>query len=231
MQEQKSLTQLSLFAPDESPKPKESRARDQAADPVFAAFRVKDNPFAQVTTLDELKQLMQGCSRCSLYQHRTNIVFGEGDPEARVMLVGEGPGAYEDETGRPFVGAAGQLLDRILAAADFRREEVFIGNVVKCRPPGNRLPETAEAATCLPYLLTQIRIIRPKIIVCLGALSTQILVDSKARITAVRGAWYEKAGIKIMPTFHPAALLRDVSKKKSVWEDFQRIRAEYDLGW
>lgn len=199
-------------------------------DPVFAAFNLKEEPFKGVATLNDLKARLERCTLCRLCENRTNVVFGEGNPEAALMLVGEGPGATEDQTGRPFVGAAGQLLDRILNAAGFKREEVYIANVVKCRPPGNRLPLPDEAAACLPYLLTQISIIRPRILVCLGALATQTLVDPRARITAVRGRWYEKAGIKILPTFHPAALLRDVSKKVPVWEDFQKVRDELALG-
>jgi DNA polymerase len=144
------------------------------------------------------------------------------------MLIGEGPGVNEDLLGRPFVGAAGQLLDRILAAAGWQRDEVYIANVVKCRPPGNRLPTPDEAASCLPYLLEQIRLVNPLIIVCLGALSTQAILDPGARITRVRGEWRQWKGRAVMPTFHPAALLRDSSKKKPVWEDFQRIRQLYD---
>jgi len=184
--------------------------------------------YAEVSSLEELKTICLACRGCSLCSYRTQAVFGEGNENARLMLVGEGPGRVEDETGRPFVGQAGQLLDRILAAAGFTREEVFIGNVVKCRPPGNRLPTPQEAAACRPFLEAQIRLIKPRIIVCLGALATQTLVDPRARITAVRGQWFEKSGYWIIPTFHPAALLRDPSKKRPVWEDFKEIRRRYD---
>lgn len=151
-------------------------------------------------------------------------MFGEGNPHARLMFVGEGPGQQEDIQGRPFVGAAGQLLDRILASVGISRDEVYIANVVKCRPPGNRLPTAEEAASCLPHLLEQIRAIKPKIIVCLGALATQTLIDKNARITRVRGTWFKKDGILYMPTFHPAALLRDETKKRPVWDDMKKVR-------
>lgn len=155
------------------------------------------------------------------------MVVSRGNYESGVMLVGEGPGAQEDQQGEPFVGKAGQLLDRILEAAGFKRDEVYITNVVKCRPPGNRLPTAQEAAACYPFLAEQIRLISPRIIVCLGALATQTLIDPAARITKVRGRWSERFGARVMPTFHPAALLRDSSKKRPVWEDFQKIRDAY----
>lgn len=155
------------------------------------------------------------------------MVVSRGNYESGVMLVGEGPGAQEDQQGEPFVGKAGQLLDRILEAAGFKRDEVYITNVVKCRPPGNRLPTAQEAAACYPFLAEQIRLISPRIIVCLGALATQTLIDPAARITRVRGRWSERFGARVMPTFHPAALLRDSSKKRPVWEDFQKIRDAY----
>ena len=187
-----------------------------------------ENEYAGIDNLDDLAAVVRECRRCDLRDGCRGVVFGEGNPEATLMLVGEGPGAVEDEMGRPFVGPAGKLLDKILAAAGFAREEVYIANIVKCRPPGNRLPTPQEAARCLPNLRAQIRIIQPRIIVCLGALATQNLVDKSARITASRGMWTERDGIKIMPTFHPAALLRDETKKKPVWEDFKNVRAEYE---
>lgn len=183
---------------------------------------------SDVTTLEDLREAVLECRRCDLRSGCRGVVFGEGDPRANLMLVGEGPGAVEDELGRPFVGPAGKLLDKILEAAGFARREVYIANIVKCRPPGNRLPTPEEAARCLPNLKAQIRVIAPRLIVCLGALSTQIMVDAKARITSARGTWYERKGLRIMPTFHPAALLRDPSKKRAVWEDFKKVRAAYE---
>lgn len=185
-------------------------------------------PFAEVDDLQELKEIALQCNRCNLRQGCKGVVFGEGDPKAKVMLVGEGPGAVEDEMGRPFVGPAGQLLERILEAAGFRREEVYIANAVKCRPPGNRMPEPAEIAACFPYLEAQIRIIQPAILVCLGAAAAKALLHPQARITEIRGQWQDRGGIKVMPTYHPAALLRDPGKKRPVWQDFKAIRAEFE---
>ncbi len=217
-------TQMSLF----DTKPDAVSEKKKSPDRIRAVFKIKeDDELAGVSSLAELTRIMDDCTRCELSAQRTHIVFGEGNPEAKLMLIGEGPGLNEDKTGRPFVGAAGQLLDRILASAGFSREEVFITNIVKCRPPQNRLPESSECASCLPYLACQMRLIEPKIVCCLGALATQTLVDPKARITRLRGTWHDKGGIKIMPTFHPAALLRDPSKKRPVWEDFQKIKEEY----
>lgn len=189
---------------------------------------ITSDKYAELESLDILRDRCLKCRECSLADARTNVVFGEGNPRARIMLVGEGPGKTEDETGRPFVGLAGQLLDKILASVGFQREEVFIANVVKCRPPGNRLPTPEESLACRPFLDAQIRLINPLIIVCLGALSTQALIEPKGRITALRGQWFKKENFWLIPTFHPAALLRDSSKKRPVWEDFKEIRRRYD---
>ncbi|WP_420809012.1 uracil-DNA glycosylase [Ammonifex thiophilus] len=179
-------------------------------------------------TLEELEAVVKNCRKCPLAAGRTNVVFGEGNPHALLMFIGEGPGAEEDRQGRPFVGPAGQLLDRILAACNIKREEVYIANIVKCRPPGNRVPTKEEAEACLPYLIRQIELIRPKIIVLLGATALQYLMGSGARITKVRGQWLGPFyGAQVMPTYHPAALLRDPSKKRPAWEDFKKIRDAY----
>lgn len=170
---------------------------------------------------------MANCQDCPLGKTRHKLVFGKGSPTALIMLIGEGPGADEDRLGLPFVGRAGQLLDKILAAAQLPMEDVYIANVVKCRPPGNRLPNPAETAACRVYLREQLRIIQPKIIVCLGAAATQLVVDPRAKITKLRGQWVQKGEFRIMPTFHPAALLRDESKKRPVWEDMQQVRDAY----
>ncbi|MCL6634853.1 MAG: uracil-DNA glycosylase [Peptococcaceae bacterium] len=170
-----------------------------------------------------------GCTRCGLRAGCSGVVFGEGNPGARLMLIGEGPGADEDRLGRPFVGKAGQLLDRILAACGLERfTHTYIANVVKCRPPGNRVPHPEEAGRCLPWLYRQIELVSPRIIVLLGSTALQNLIDPEAKITRMRGQWLvSRSGIKIMPTYHPAALLRDTSKKRPVWEDFQKVRDEY----
>ena len=149
---------------------------------------------------------------------------GEGNPHARLMFIGEGPGRDEDQTGRPFVGRAGQLLDKMIGAIGLSREEVFIANVVKCRPPQNRAPEADEVAACMPYLRAQVGLIRPQVIVLLGSSALGAILGPDHRITRERGAWIERKGVWFMPTFHPAALLRDESKKRPVWEDLKKVR-------
>lgn len=196
-------------------------------------------------SLEQLREEALQCHGCGLRDGCKGVVFGEGDPHARLLLIGEGPGQVEDDTGRPFVGAAGQLLDRILEAVGLRRDEVYIANVVKCRPPGNRIPTPAERAACRPWLDRQIALIAPAVIVCLGASSAQVMLGDDLRITQARGRWFDYdgghddhggsgaagatglnvKGIKVMPTFHPAAILRDPSKRRPVWEDFKRIKA------
>jgi len=176
--------------------------------------------------LAELESITRKCKRCSLCKKAKQMVFGKGFHDAAVMLVGEAPGADEDDQGLPFVGRAGQLLDKILASAGI--DDVYITNVVKCRPPENRLPKKEEVEACWPYLVRQIELIKPRIIVCLGALATQQLVHPQAKITMVHGKIYTKGGIKIVPTYHPAALLRDPNKKKPCWNDFKVIRTIYD---
>jgi len=174
-----------------------------------------------------LREEAIACQRCNLRGNAQQVVFGEGDENALLMLIGEGPGAEEDRQGRPFVGAAGELLNKILEASGISREEVYIGNVVKCRPPNNRVPTKDEVAACRFFLDRQIEIIKPQIIVCLGATAAQALIGPEVRITKIRGIWHEINGVKIMPTFHPAALLRDPSKKRPVWEDFKAVRDVY----
>ncbi|WP_031516715.1 uracil-DNA glycosylase [Desulfofalx alkaliphila] len=179
-------------------------------------------------SLELIEKEIQGCTNCGLAAGRTNIVFGVGNPKAKLMLIGEGPGKDEDLQGIPFVGAAGQLLDKILEAAEIKRQDVYIANIVKCRPPNNRVPSRKEAKACLPWLWQQLETIRPQIVVLLGSTALQNLIKPDAKITQMRGQWLEsKSGIKIMPTYHPAALLRDPRRKKPVWEDFQQVRDEY----
>lgn len=187
-------------------------------------------PQSRVGPVEELERLRQSslsCSACDLRKGCLQVVFAQGNPRARMMLVGEGPGAEEDRAGIPFVGPAGRLLNRILEAAGLAREDLYITNVVKCRPPGNRLPEQPEVDKCVAYLKKQIELINPVIIVCLGALATKTLIDRGALITRVRGQWFNQGNRRLMPTFHPAALLRDPTKKKSVWEDFKEISRYY----
>lgn len=175
-------------------------------------------------TIEDIWNDIGECTRCPLSQSRTHVVHSEGNRRAQLMFVGEAPGANEDEQARPFVGRAGQLLDKIIEAIGLKREEVFIGNVNRCRPPQNRTPTLAEAATCKPFLLREIAIVRPKVIVVLGNTAMKNLLETKEGITKVRGKFQDYKGIKVMPTFHPAYLLRDPSKKRETWEDMKKVR-------
>lgn len=174
---------------------------------------------------DEIERAVNGCEACRLCKGRHNAVPGEGRCDADIMLIGEGPGEQEDLSGRPFVGPAGQLLDRMLAAVGLERGEVYIANVVKCRPPRNRQPERDEAEACLPYLRAQVALVRPRIIVLLGATAARNAIGPDIRITRDRGRWYEKDGVELLVTYHPSALLRDASLKRAAWEDFKGLRA------
>lgn len=176
-------------------------------------------------TLEELEQRLEGCSRCRLCEGRQHIVFGTGVPHARVMLIGEGPGKNEDEQGEPFVGRGGILLDKMLDAVGLsRRKNVFIANMVKCRPPQNRDPMPDETESCLPFLREQVRIISPRIIVCVGRIAAQRLIDPDFRVTKQHGVFIEKNGIVMMGTLHPAALLRNPSQKPMAFEDWLALR-------
>lgn len=168
------------------------------------------------------------CKRCSLADGRTNIVIGRGSTNASLMFVGEGPGEQEDKQGLPFVGPAGKLLDLLLDALMIGKEHYYIANIVKCRPPGNRIPLDKEAEECLPFLKKQVLLVKPKILVCLGATAVKHIIDKEAKITQIRGQWIEKKGYWIISTFHPAALLRDESKKILMWEDFKKIKLRLD---
>lgn len=180
-----------------------------------------------VTSLEELRDNIGDCRRCKLHSGRTHVVFGVGNPNAKLMFVGEGPGRDEDLKGEPFVGRAGQLLtDIITKGMGLAREDVYIANVVKCRPPQNRNPEADEVASCEPFLKKQIELIRPEIIVALGKFAVQTLLQSKVPITRLRGNWHTYMGIKLMPTFHPAYLLRNPADKKLVWEDIKKVMKE-----
>jgi uracil-DNA glycosylase len=175
-------------------------------------------------TLEDIWKDIGECMRCPLSQSRTRIVNSEGNRKARLMFIGEAPGADEDASGRPFVGRAGQLLNKIIEAIGLKREDIMIGNVNRCRPPQNRTPTPAEAATCKPFLLREIDVIRPDVIVVLGNTAMKNLLNSKEGITKLRGQFQDYRGIKVMPTFHPAYLLRDPSKKREAWEDMKKVR-------
>ncbi|HYO57145.1 uracil-DNA glycosylase [Archangium sp.] len=174
-------------------------------------------------TLDEIRRELGDCRRCKLCSGRKNIVFGSGNPRAELVFVGEGPGADEDVQGVPFVGAAGQLLTKMIEAMGYRRDDVYICNVVKCRPPNNRNPEPDEVTACEPFLRAQLKAVQPKVIVALGKFAAQTLLRDSTAITRMRGNWREYEGIKLMPTFHPAYLLRQPAEKKKAWEDLQQV--------
>lgn len=176
-----------------------------------------------VISLTEIRADLGDCQRCKLHAGRTNIVFGEGHPQARLMFVGEGPGADEDEQGEPFVGRAGQLLTQIIKAMGLAREDVYIANVVKCRPPGNRNPEPDEIAACSPFLQAQISAIGPTVIVALGKFAAQTLLQTETPISRLRGQFHALGGVAVMPTFHPSYLLRNPAAKREVWEDMKLV--------
>lgn len=172
---------------------------------------------------EELIKTISTCRKCALADNRTNVVVGRGNVNAPVLFVGEGPGANEDAQGQPFVGQAGRLLDMALESTGFEKEDFYIANVVKCRPPQNRNPMPQECEACLPFLREQFKLIRPKIIVCLGSVASTTMIGKDAKITSVRGTWIERGGVLFTGTYHPAALLRDPSKKIVMWKDLKTI--------
>ncbi len=195
-----------------------------AAGDLFAPAGVQ-----RADTLDALRHELGDCRRCKLWSGRTHIVFGVGNPRARLMFVGEGPGRDEDLQAEPFVGKAGKLLTEIITKGmKMRREDVYIANVIKCRPPDNRNPEPDEIAACQPFLLRQIEIIGPKVLVALGTFAAQTLLGLRVPISRLRGHWYDYHGIKFMPTLHPAYLLRNPNDKKLVWEDIKMVLRELE---
>jgi len=186
------------------------------------------DPVREAVSLDELATLIAACTKCRLCERRTNTVPGEGPPDARLLVVGEGPGRTEDETGRPFVGQAGELLTKILAAIDLPRDRVYICNVVKCRPPENRAPQFDEIAACVPYLFRQIDLVRPKVILAMGGTAAQTMLNSKQSLGAMRNQVHRFRGIPVIVTYHPAALLRNPNWKKPTWDDVRIARRLLD---
>ncbi|HPL62355.1 MAG TPA: uracil-DNA glycosylase [Syntrophales bacterium] len=180
-------------------------------------------PPASRHNLDAVRKELGDCRRCALHEARRNIVFGEGNPRAALMFIGEGPGEEEDKQGRPFVGRAGQLLDRIIQAMGLRREDVFIANIVKCRPPKNRAPKPQETEACAPFLEKQIAAVRPRVICALGTVAAQHLLKTDVPVSLLRGRFQDRGGIRLMATYHPAYLLRNPQAKKQVWEDMKKI--------
>ncbi|HEV2709821.1 MAG TPA: uracil-DNA glycosylase [Edaphobacter sp.] len=184
----------------------------------------------RAAALQAIREEIGDCTRCPLaYAGRRNIVFGDGDPGARLMFVGEGPGADEDASGLPFVGKAGQLLNNMIAAMGLKREEVYIANIVKCRPPANRVPEPVEANTCTQFLVKQIDVVQPEVIVALGATAAMYLLGVKQSLASLRGKWHSCRGAKLVVTYHPAFLLRDPRQKGEAWKDLQMVMAEMGL--
>jgi DNA polymerase len=238
------LPELVVFRPETSPRagaaaaiaPRPARPTGGAADvpaaatpaaapaPAFAPMPPGAEA-ADATTLDELRAVLGDCQRCKLAAARTRLVFGQGNPDADLLLVGEAPGYHEDQQGLAFVGPAGELLTRILQAIGFAREDVYICNAVKCRPPGNRDPLDDEVAVCRPFLARQVELVRPRVILALGRIAARALLERPgASIASLRGRFYEFQGVPLRVTYHPAALLRDGSLKRPVWEDVQHVR-------
>jgi uracil-DNA glycosylase family 4 len=184
---------------------------------------------AELSAMDQRE--VKPCIRCRLCQTRTNTVFGEGDVDSSILFIGEGPGETEDLQGRPFVGRAGELLNKMIAGMGLKREQVFIANIVKCRPPNNRVPAPDEVESCTPYLVRQIEILRPKVIVTLGLPSSKYMLESKLSMGKLRGQWHNWRGIKLMPTYHPAFLLRAYTKenREAVWSDLKKVMVEVGL--
>ena len=181
-------------------------------------------PQERRSALEQVANEAAGCTRCRLAEGRRTVVFGSGNPDADLMFIGEGPGAEEDRQGLPFVGAAGQLLTKIIQAIDLRRDQVYICNVVKCRPPNNRDPQPDEVAACRSYLEAQIRLVRPKLIVALGRVAAQTLLGTEESLGRMRGTWHQVLDVPVRVTYHPAALLRQASYKRPTWEDMQIVR-------
>lgn len=188
-----------------------------------SAERVADD------TLERICSDLGDCTRCKLHKRRNKIVFGVGNPHAELLFVGEGPGHDEDLQGVPFVGRAGQLLTQMIEAMGLKRDDVYIANVVKCRPPENRTPEKDEVSTCLPFLLRQIAAIQPKVVVCLGSVATQALLNTNKSISGFRGQWFDFRGSRLMATYHPAYLLRNPHAKHEVWADLKKVMAVLGL--
>ena len=191
-------------------------------------FPEEREDWEKASSLEELEKLICNCTKCDLHKNRNKFVFGTGNPNADVLVIGEGPGAEEDKQGLPFVGRAGKLLTDMLKAIKFEREDVFIGNVVKCRPPGNRTPLPDEMETCMPYLKKQVELIQPKLILCLGLTAARGLLRKRESLGSLRGKVFEYENAKVMVTYHSAALLRNPHWKKDCWEDLKKFRKLYD---
>lgn len=219
---QRAMGVKALGVKSRRPSPPSPPPREQAGLP---------EPLMPRKSLEEIREELGECTRCKLSEGRTSIVFGEGNPKARIVFVGEGPGADEDAQGRPFVGRAGKLLNRIIKAMGFEREDVYICNVVKCRPPQNRNPEPDEMQTCEPFMFAQLRAIEPEVIICLGAVSAHSVLKLKKKVSlgSLRQQFFPLGKSKVMVTYHPAALLRNPNYKKPLWEDMKIALREMGL--
>jgi DNA polymerase len=217
---------------EDSPMPSKNRAVAEELSlfdlPGTGSTPVTKEPWGQASSLDDLNSQICDCIKCPLGHTRTRFVFGVGNPRATLMLIGEAPGADEDVQGEPFVGRAGQLLNKILAAINFRREDVYICNILKCRPPGNRSPQPEEVDQCLPYLKKQIELIKPRIILCLGLIAAENLLHTRESLGRLRGRVLNWESIPVMVTYHPAALLRNPGWKRPAWEDVQAVKKLHD---
>jgi uracil-DNA glycosylase len=221
--------QQDLFGPTllmATPKPRAKKA--PVTPPPTLGNAYPDEPWVKARSLDSLNEQICDCVKCPLGTTRTKFVFGVGNPKAEIMFVGEGPGADEDRTGEPFVGRAGQLLNKILASIDLKREDVYICNIVKCRPPNNREPLPMEMETCTPYLYKQIELVKPKFIVCLGRTAAQWLLQSKESLTSLRTRVHDYRGATLVVTYHPAALLRNEAWKRPTWDDMKQLKKLHD---
>ena len=204
--------------------PRKTEAAPQELTPLTKSDEPPRTTLETDETLESVQAELGDCTRCVLHEKRTKLVFGVGNPNAELMFIGEGPGFEEDRQGIPFVGPAGQLLTKIINAIDLKRDDVYIANVVKCRPPRNRDPEPEEVAECRPFLNRQVDAIKPKVICALGRIAAQNLLETEEGITRIRGRIFSYRGAKLVPTFHPAYLLRNAEKKRECWEDMKLIR-------
>lgn len=207
-------------------------SRKKKSDPDESWFAAQvaeiDEPWTETETLEAFHEMIEDCKKCDLWKTRTNLVFGTGDPKADIMVIGEAPGADEDRTGKPFVGRAGELLTKILEAVELDRDQVFICNIIKSRPPGNRRPETDEVRACIPYLYRQIEMVAPRFILALGLTAAKSLLGTNAPMKELRGKVQDWHGIPVIITYHPAALLRNPQWKRPTWEDVKLLRRLYD---
>lgn len=236
LRQQKELSGDFFISGDELPlndSPEEEMVRKKKTDVIETERDLILNgnpaePWESSSDIISLKEQISGCLKCPLGKTRTNFVFGVGNPNADVMFIGEAPGADEDEKGEPFVGRAGQLLNKIMQAIDWKREDVFIANILKCRPPDNRDPLPSEEDKCEPFLVKQIELIKPIMIICLGRIAAQTLLRTKDSLTTLRSKVQSYHGVPLYVTYHPAALLRNPHWKPATWEDFKKIKSDYE---